>query len=488
MSDNPNAKYFQSGLGSIAGFLDSTSNPDGVDIVRTGWSLDQLKQFLLNEGDLNFPPEDWVRLVNELITDHLNDFDNPHNVTLNQIVSDLVKEVLGSVTPGTAPAVAPLFAYDATAPLPLGDIFPMTYSSTNLYRMTEGGIFTNPASENQVIGVDTVTNKAGIPLFGNLTNIVTPNWYQQPNLLVNTQLTDIPHPSITYPFHFYQVTETNSTGDFGIDLPIQAVGSTGYTASFFILPSINNGSLVIGQPTDSDNVMTVKLSDGSYTLSSNQIVGETFVYPSGIVRISFGFITSPYPDNAVRILHQDDTDTGTLRKGTATRPLFSMIHPMVTTSTLNQPVLVNPTLSASASPLVAQLTPAGVPPVLNNFTLSLTLNLYPKPLHAKVYDTNVVTMGQFSVTRDQTRLYVNLAGIPIYSSVILTGTNVLTISYSPTKLICKDLANVRKEYAGAYPPVASSIATLGPCGGYLNNLALYGVSDTDHSVEFLTNG
>ena len=489
MSDNPNANYFKPSLGSLTGF-DRVDLPAGnPDITQTGWSISELQDFLRNAEHLNFPPEEWVLQVSEMIYKHLNDFDNPHQVTLAQVVENFVNEVLGNIVTGTPPDLPPFFAYDAVGTLPLGIVFPASYSTINAYRVTEGGAFVDDTGEEIVQGTDQIQGVVGLPLFSSFTNCVPANWASTPGIAINTQIEQVDDASLKYPESFYQVSETSNVGAFGIVIPATETAGTFYSATFFFRPVEDTGFLIIGQASDIANVMTVDLSDASFTCASSVVNGAVVVYPDGIWRISFSFkATSPVADRGISLKHRNREDISSNRIGTPGRDLFQLACPMVTTSTVNHPMPVDRTKAVVTSPFVIDMSRVPTPATMANLLVSMKLNLYPALPSAPIPGDTLFRFGALSITRDQTKVYVNVNGTRYFTSDILEGHNAFTLSYSRSTLIFKDLAHDRQEVTGVFLPLSTMSVSAGPCGGYLRQLTLYAQQDNTNCVEFLTNG
>ena len=489
MEDNPNTNYYKPSQGSLTGFDQANLPTNGPDLSQTGWSISQLKSFLLNENNLNFPSQEWVRILDDLINSHVNNFNNPHQLTLDQLTSNFVRDVIGSIVPGTPPSIPPFFSYDSSNPLPLEDIFPAAYSNINLFRMNDGGVFVDPSSESVNISVDSITNQPGIPLFSPITNILPTNWATQTTTRINTLLNQVSHTSLDYPFNFYAVTETYVYGNFGINLQATQTASTVYTASMFILPASISGSLVICSGGDLSNSMVVNLTDGTFKCSSSTVIGETFVYSTGVIRISFSFTSeSTAGTKTVNVFHKNSTDDVLPRNGQLNRLLFTVFNPVITKSSLNQPALINNSVSSSVTSMTFDLSAANAPSTLSNMMITLGLNVYPTLPGATLANTLIFTFGNLTVTRDQTNIYVKLATTTLFTSPIQNGHNVLSISYSPTKIIFKDLTNDRAVVTGSYTPLSTTQVSAGLFDGYLKYMVIYAISDTSMCVEYLTDG
>lgn len=489
MSDADNSGNFRPSQGSLTGF-DSVkpSNTDN-NLAVLGVSATNLMDYLRNQNDLNFPSPDWILSVQQQILDHISDHNNPHKTTLAQIEPDFTGKILGAIVPGTVPETIPFYSFDARYELPLGTIFPATYTSSNIYRQTSGGWLVNPSQEADVIGTDYISNRAGIPLFSGMTNIVPSNWDSTSNTLINTAIGTLVDPTINYPFAFKEITETPNTGLFGFDIPMTQGLQVAYTTSFFVKPSLSLGKLRIYQPSDPATYMEVNLTDGSFAVYSDVMTGNVVRYVSGVLRISLNYISkNPTPDNKLRIVHLNTGATGDgTRTGSLGRKLFSIANPITTRAALDQPAMIDLTQPASTSTFVPKMTAIGFPATLQNVTVSMALTLHPSSLQAPVTDPTIMTFGNLIISRDQRTIRVAVNGVQLFSTPILEGYNVITLSYAADKLVFKDLANPRQEATGTFAPLSTSTISFGPFGGYLNNVAFYAQSDTSGLVEFLNN-
>lgn len=490
MSDNPNSGYYQSGIGSLTGF-DQLNLPTGNPKLATvGMSLEELRRFLLNQSGVNFPSNEWLLDIEQRILDHLADFNNPHRTTLDQIVGSFTPQVLGNIAAGTVPDTIPFFSYDALLGIPLGDIFPATYTANNLYRQTPGGWLTDIALEDHVIGTDYVTNRPGLPLFSAMTNITPITWATDTETRLNTTLSEDSDETINYPFDFYGVRETPVSGVFGVDIPMTQDLQVTYTTTFFIRPSSVGGKVRIFQPGDSTNYFEVNLDTGVATFFTDTMIGATVRNIDGIIRVSASFTSLlPTADNRLRVVHINEGASGDgTRVGSNGRHIFSIAHPQTTLVTLNQPVMVDLEQPSSTSLFVPTLSKLNVPATISNIIITMKLNLHPQIPLTTVVDPTIMTFGNLVITRDQTTVRVSLGGSPLFTSDLLDGLNSFTISYSPTKIIFKDLALDRQVVTGTYAPLETSGVSFGPFGGYLCSCAFYAQADDQKVVEYLNNG
>jgi hypothetical protein len=488
MNEDSTETYFSPSLGSISGFTRG-EHPDGSDLVQTGFSLTELLAFLNNDRGLNFPTEDFVRHVNDLINDHKNDFDNPHKVTLAQISNNFTNQILGTLFPGTAPVLPPFFSYESDFPLPMNTIFPAAYTNTNLYRRTGRGSFVNPLAEENVVGVDYITNASGLPFFSSLTNLVPVNWLNVANARINTSSHISTHADTSFPFDTYLIQETNSSGEFGVGVVGNNPQGAVCTFTAFISGTLSKGKVVLYQSGDTDSTMTLDLSNGSYVMSDATVMGEAYVYPSGDIRVSFTYtVGSQGVSSKVCVVHLNDGDTSTVRNGIEARPIFRMGNPIITNGPLNQPALIDNTVVGSTSTLIPDKVKLGIPDKLSSLMISMSMDLYPTFPSAGFVDKTLFTMGTLVIERDHKTIYVKVAGVTMFSSDILPGLNIITLSYGLDRLIFKDLKDLRRVQLGPFPALVTAGCAVGRFGGYLKSLALYAQSDKEKCVEFLTNG
>lgn len=486
MSDDPNYGYFQPSPGSISGFDSANIPSTNSNIAVEGWSFERLRQFLQNQSAINFPTNQFLLSVETLIANHLADFNNPHHVTLDQIVGDFVTEVLGSVVPGTVPDRAPFYVFDARVELPIGDIFPATYTTTNLYRTTSSGVYVDPNTASEKLWTDYAVENGGFPLYSQLTSIVAPSWATLPSTPANTIM-----PVVTgtaYPFPIYQVKETDIVATFGIQLPITEALGTPYTLNVFIKDGGQMGTVRFYQPSTATSYFEVELSTGASIASDGTISGVTSMTSDGMIKVSFSYTSQPITaDNVVVMTHVDEGAAVAQRQGQDGRSLFYVAMPQQNTACGQQPVLINPSQPGTTSVFTANLGASGVPATLANVIVGLSFVMSTKAAAAAITDTTLFSFDALQITRDQTNLYVKVSGTQVFTSVIQEGWNKITLSYSPTTLIYKDLVNNRQTATGVYPALSTTSVTSGPCEAYLHGLVFYAQADLQACVEYITN-
>jgi hypothetical protein len=489
MTYDPNTNYFQPSFGSLTGF-DSVETVINQDYPKLGWSVEQLRSLLLNENEMYFPSKEWVMQVEQALKDHITNFNNPHNLTLDQITTNFIEDILASSSKGTIPNIPPFYSFDANTELPIGDIFPATYSNSNLYRLGNSGKLTIASSESLKPYSDYRNTQGGIPLFSSVTPLIDDTWFSNTNTPINTLL--IENDSLTGEYavgNTYDVVETDNQSIFGITIPFTQSPGVGYSCSFIVQPYAIKGILRIYQPSDPTKYAVVSLTNGVYYTTSSDVTCETFVYASGAIGISFGCTAlSPTPDNKINVIYSNEGDTSFVRIGQYGRRMFSISRPSASTAGLNQPIHVDPTTVATTTNFTLDSSKISMPSTMSNVMIGLNLMVYPLLASAPLVDTNVFTFGALTITRDRTTFYLKLSGTTIATTPIRNGINTLVVSYSPTAIIFKDRIAPRQTFAGTYSPLNTTGITVNRFGGYLLSHVMYASSDSDHAVEFLANG
>lgn len=490
MSDNPNLGYYGPSSGSITGIEAFNVPRDNPNIADTGWSIEQLRRYLENQSDVNFPSSQWLQEIEQRIQNHINDLDNPHQTTLNQIVSDIVAQIIGSVVPGTPPSVSPFYSFDAVSNLPLGTVIPASYNTQNLYRRTETGDIINAQTEQDKFGTDTTGGVVGIPLYSNIVNITPANWNTLPATPLNTTLAVNNDSLVVYPFTFRDVEETPALAQFGINIPMTQNLQTAYTTCFYIRPSAAGGSVKICQPSDTANYILVNLEDGVASFFTDTMGGTSVRYPDGTIRISITFTSSAsLPDDALCVIHLNPNQPGSgIRQGSLGRKLFSIAEPQTTRATLNFPTLVDEAQSGTCPLLQLNMGSLGVPAAVSSVLFTFSIDIHPTPQITPIIDATILTFDELVISRDQTRVVLAVAGNILFTSDILDGLNTFSVSYSNNKIIFKDIASVRQEVLGTFPTLSTASVSFGPFGGYLLNAAFYNQTDDTSVLEYLSNG
>lgn len=490
MSDNPNEGYYQPSSGSITGIDRFNIPKDNPNIADTGWSIEDLRRFLENQSEVNFPSALWLQQIEQAIQDHVEDLNNPHQTTLSQIVGDIVSQIIGSVVPGTPPQTTPFYSFDAVANLPLGTVFPASYEVYNLYRRTQTGMMINAQTEQDKFGIDTTGGVVGIPLFSSMINTTPENWDTLPQTLLNTTINDSVDSLINYPFVFKDVNETPSNGVFGINIPMVQDLQQAYTTSFYIKKSDVGGKVRIYQPSDSSNYIDVNLENGVSSFFTDNMGGTSVKYADDVIRVSITFTSSSsVVDNILRIVHFNPLQSGNgSRQGSLGRHLFSIAFPQTTQSNLNSPVIIDYEQPGSCPILNLNMDNTQIPEQLDSVLFTFSVDMHPTPQITSISNPTILTFDSLLVSRDQTKVYVSVEGNILFTSDILNGKNNFTISYENSKIIFKDIFNERQTVLGDFPVLSTQDITFGPFGGYLIYAAFYNEVDDFSVVEYLTNG
>lgn len=484
-----NEGYYQPSLGSLTGFNSISDSTDNIEIFRKGWSIDELTAFLLNEDEQNFASKEWVMAVEELITRHIADKDNPHQTSLDQTISDWVREIIQAMLPGTIPSTPPFYSFQAAAELQLGDIFPGTTPAVNLRRVRSDGIIENATGEGEYTGIDYTVGYPGLPLFRGFQNVLESSWRSVGEFLMNTTVIPVtPDPLLYCPETLYMIRETAVNGIFGIRIVVEQNPDTAYTFNAFLKPAGVLGSVKIYQPGDPTKFAQVSLSTGEVLSVSSGLQIYAFRYPNDIIRISFSFRSLPIPDNMIEIAFYDDALPIGPRLGSANRNIFAIGYPTITGGNIAHPTSGPSTDISISSPLTVDMLRVTSNPSMSYFTMGLTVWMLPNTNGTPVGNSTILSYGTLSIGRDASNIYVNINSFRIFTVPIQEGINKLALSYSPTTLIFKTAIDDRQISTGTFAPITSTTMRLGPFGGYLIEHVIYNTADTNQNLEFLTDG
>jgi hypothetical protein len=488
MSSNVNSAYYRKSGGTISGFGAMVPDTGAPDLLKVGTSVEELMEFLSNRRGVNFPSNEYVRQVQEALDAHLADHSNPHHTTLDQIVGGGADAIFGAIVPGTVPQNPPFYGFDASLGLPLGVFVPAAVSMANIYRQSAGGVLIDIATETDIVGTDYGTNAAGIPLYSMLESVTSDTWYTDPVLGLNTQVTEYVDPSLRYPFSFYQVNETPVTAFFGINIPTLQDPNAGYALTFYVIPIVD-GSLRVYLPSNANDYADIDLADGTVTVVSSTMSCVAHRYASGVLRISVGFVSDiASPDTHVRVVHIEHGSSAPTRSGAAGRAIFLIGHPQTTISALDPPAIVNAASPATMSGMTLYLQSTGAGATITDFTVTIGITIYPGGQNSTIVDSTIFTMGPLLLLRDQSTVTLSYEGSPLFTSDILEGFNEFTISYSPSKIIYKDMATDRRVSDGNFAALPTASVIVGPMGGYLRHIYFYNQFDDAQLTEYLTNG
>jgi hypothetical protein len=520
MTIDPNANYYQPSMGSITGFDNLTITQTNTPVPTLGWSVDQLRQFLLNPDEQNFPSRDWVFNVDQDISHHLVDFNNPHNVTIDQLTNDFIKNIMSKLVPGTLPSGPAIVSYDAACEIPLetteyitdesgvvittenGEnietessfvgLFPGSAISTNMYRLniSDQFVYSQTAFDHSM--VDYTIGKAGIPLFPSYTAVAPTTWGSDTTTRLNTLLTTSVIPtSLLAPFPLYDVFETSMIGEFGLNLPVTQVAGMTYYTCFYIVPTDNTGTLRINHPNNTTDFALVSLLDGSVIRSSSNVLISAAKYTSGIVRVGFGF-KSPVGNAAtsIKLTYAPFGQSSYTRTGVDAQLMFSIGGLSTSTALVERPHLVNQTLPATNGQFIVDMTKIVQNTLISLNAATISVSTYMSDLLSgtDLGNPTIMTFGPLSLVRGNTQINVLVSGTPIGSIPFVPGSNTYAISYSPTTIIIKDSHSDRQTFTGTYPLLPLGSLYFEKFSGYLLGFEIYAGQDTALTLEYLTNG
>jgi len=484
-------RAFNPATGSLVGFnkVVGLGGEDPNNIVKNGFSLDNLAAFLRNENGGNFPTAESLIEIAQQVQDHIGDFTNPHHTTLDQIMKNLVEDLYYNVTAGSPPSIPACYSFQSDLGFTFGTILKETYTSSGLYRQVDSGTFKAVSTDTLPVGTDYISNRAGIPLFATMNDVISPTWNTNTGYRVNTDLV-LDNAKLSFPDPFYRVEETPVTGDFSFDVGIVEDLQTVYTAAMLIAPGAVGGLLKIYQPSDLQNYLILDLTNATIDAHGTAMAGHVVQKASGVMWVSVTFTSgNPTADQRIRLTHLNVANDGTqssTRSGSQGRQLFSIASPQASKSPLNPPMMSATTATMSA--LTVPLTTLGIPTQLPECMVTLKFSTFPQLLGAANLASSVLTLGALTITRDQTQFSVALNGSLIAQAPILPGLNALSVSYSATQIVVKSLSTDRQVVTGSYPALSTQTMAFGPFDGFLHSSAIYAEADLTKCVEYLTNG
>ncbi len=477
--------FISYGTGSITGFDQFLKSDGSSDLILTGWSIDQLMAYLKNPD--NIPPRDWIIAVENDLEEHLNDTNNPHQTTVDQVATSFVEQILGALVPGTVPDVSPFYSFKADLELPMGDLFPSTVSSTNVYRLKNNGIYTLTTSDSDYIGTDYVSGKAGIPLYKSFTNLVPIGWNENAGTIQNTFLTVNSLPQDFTPGVFYRVSETNTTGVFGININAPLQDATSYTMSVFVKTAGIEGTLKINQIDDPSKFALVSLDTGECVASDSSVQVFTNVYRNNVIRISFSFTTLEDSAGSVSMTFYEKNGTITNRVGVYGRDIFNVSYPLICNTPPRFPIPGAITVPTISEKFLLSLDRIITSEIISRFTVNMEIIVDPLTVPTLGTNVYVLVMDPFRITRTATSFQIRVNNTVIYTVPIVSGINRFSVSYTNDEIVLKFMDNDSISITGVFPSVIVDNWYCGPFGGYLLGMEIYATSENNDLLGFLNN-
>lgn len=478
-------KLVSYGTGSITGFNRFVTADGDIDPVLTGWSIDQLMAYLRDPKFI--PSRDWIIALENDMIEHLEDFNNPHQTTVDQVASDFVSQILSSITPGTVPDIGPFYSFKADVELPLGDFFPASVNFSNIYRLKSNGIFKPSSSDPSYVGTDYSAGLGAIPMYASFTNYVSDEWNEDTNSSVNTLITESVITPDFLPGRAYRISETSTTGIFGVRIAADLSSSVSYTVAMFVASAGIEGSLKIGQPDDPTKFAILSLDTGEHVVSDPSVQISTTMYKNGVIKVSYSFTTLPLTLGSVVVAFYEASGTISGRVGIYGRDIFLISTPLITTAPPQFPIPFNKTLPALSDSFVIDTSRFIDYPTTARFTTSLDVVM--DVLTVPILGTNIyiLRMDPFYITRTETLIELRVDGIILYYCPIVQGLNRISVSYTSDEIVFKHMNNDSVIIPGPFPPIPTTNWSLGPFGGYLASHEYYATSDTNRLLEFLNN-
>lgn len=486
MTLDTNLVYYRSTPGTIAGFDSVSTGSNGLDLTTGGFSLDNLRAFLLNENEENFVSKEWMLQLEDIIYSHKANQNNPHNVTIDQVTSAFSADILGSLFPGTVPDVPPFFSFIAGLELPLGTIVPATYSQTNRLRMTPGGALIDPNAESAVVHTTYDPGVGGIALFSPTTNYSYYPWSSFAQAAVNVTIGS-QYAVTNMPFMLRQIMETSVFNVFGVDISIPMTASNYYTTSFFYKKEMP-GTILRFFKNNSPNDFTTVYMDSEIIAVTGDGPSVKITQNNGSTcRLSVGYqAEDSNPSTLLSIRHyREDMDIGP-RNGFPGRVIFSMGHVFTTKNMLNQPTPIDISVGGSSTNLVFNFSDVTSVNQLDALTGSFIYDFSLGEAGRTLVGTSIATIDVLTFVRDATTVYLKVSGTTVAQMPLQEGINSFAFSYTRGKISfkCNDIPRV--DVTGTYPRLNLTTFTFGQCEGYLVSSTLYAMGDNHQTLEFLT--
>lgn len=362
-----------SATGSIRGFnnIDLGQGQTRESITPTNFSLTDLKNRI--EAIRNtFDPDALNNLIIEVLS-HIQNENNPHQVTLSQTGADVINLVyqawlsagnsgtlqdfylvffnvssnsitavsgtdaitgapsslitvsgvealiaandttlFSEVLPGTPPSVLPTTAYDAQFGIPFGATTSRNTPISVLDR--NGNLSIVPAN---TVAIDYSTGIGSFPLYGSRTNLIVPS---DPRLQVSTNI--LGATSFTSPRGTLNVgpdgtpclvlVESLNLEIHGYETQITIDNAVEYTDTVFIYPFSNTGGITLYLNNYTNIAIMVDLSTYAVTTSDPSVIGYAQPFPNGWIRIGIQYIISGLAAPITSILVIAKTPTAVL--------------------------------------------------------------------------------------------------------------------------------------------------------------------------------
>ena len=472
-TQNPVSIGFTPAQGSITGF-DQIIDDTITTILTKGWSKEQLHQAILNLREQ--VGTSGVQTLLKLLSAHLQDFNNPHKVTIAQVASDVIAQILSPILPGTPPSTPPIFALFPELTVP-SDYLPVVYSGAQTSDQKFGFETPNYAGTyaEKPDGLLPTGLYGDIPIIPMITDVDTSSLSIAQTPLAGSAVTAATSPT------GYTVLSADGSGPttVGISEVITAPLNVPLTMTRFVIPDKNTTFITITRGPAS---ITIDLN-ALTTLSTNPStdVGDVERLPNGTIRITHCFTPT---DTTPVVTAFSVSPTSTPATVFTNAQVAATISPAQLTNTIGStPPLLD------GEPTVSKSTLVGTFPDVIEKDLTLALTLASLPYAGKA-ETVILTLGGISIS--VTPMGYKIATTSGTAHFLSTEQNAafvrMAVSLSATRLCIKFRGEAKFVATGDFTALlpTDTTFTLTDFQGGIRDIVLYAESDRDQLLEFLT--
>lgn len=455
--------------GTLAGFteirVDPTGTPASTAPLNATYS-ELLTQLLKLRADLN--PKRLSELT-QLMEEHVQNEDNPHSVTLNQLALDLEKDLLRPYMPGTVPTHPPLYAVVSEL---------ARYNNHTVSRLDPIYVTTPIGTLEEIpantLAIDYHTGRALISMWNDRTNYLPHSLPENIDSFSGTNATVTARPGIVSPrglANGRMLTENDLHGTHGCRFNLPYVGKN--TLSAYVLPMLTTGYITLNIH-DGATVTTrhYSLLEKSGTVHYNRL-------PTGWLRLG---ITSTImnPNAYATITYRESLDTP-IYLGT-NRDIFFITDIQQENGDGMSPII--PTLGTTTTRRGSTLTFHDLK--LSDVTgIVVTKGIIYQGNSSIVRNTN----DTYQVTLDNSTITAKLNnGTDKIVSSIIPDDNHITIvnTYDETQITQRVNNQVRSVLTELMDQFNHDVGiTFGPFDGYLHSAAVYGARSTELTEDYL---
>ncbi len=411
------------------------------------------------------------------VQQHLQDFDNPHHVTLEDLTSDVIKDVLTPYMQGTPPSSDPIFSISAED----AEICETTIACASPTYVVNrfGNIVQVPPNTHAI------DYSCGFPLLS--------VWEQRTNLFTNSQMH---YNGVILPLNavedstslvqgigiggaVYSVKDDGSNNEHGITLttPTPTNFSVLYTTSLFLYAYKATGIIRItkGSHTAYLDLATRHLGDTTGRF-------EVCFLPNGWFRIGYQHSYLSSADRNIKITYALTDDVNEyLGDDSLIFTVYGLQH--------EEGKGMSPYIPTVGSVVTRQEAKLTIDTSLNVFNLMNGTVGFRCKAHTPFTPRNIISVGSdYFVRMTSNLISVKLSDANNIATVSLTNTDILqefSFTYNNHHLLM--ISNdVTSEQNIPTPPVATGLVTIGPFAGSLYSFQTYGIHEGLEVLKYLS--